>query len=145
MYRDPNLRGQSKIINSNMNDLRSLGFNDRISSYQVDFDRAGSYPGNYPSGVNSPRAVPRNAPYGNAPYGNGQYGTVQPNPSRWTYRDAESVVRRSYRDVLGRDPEPSGLRSWTEQVVNNNWTQQDLERALRQSDEYRQLRPARRR
>ena len=62
------------------------------------------------------------------------------NGSRWTYGSAEAVVRRSYRSVLGRDPDPSGLRSWTEQVMNNNWTQRDLENALRQSDEYRALR-----
>jgi hypothetical protein len=54
-------------------------------------------------------------------------------------------VRRSYRSVLGRDPDASGLRSWTEQVMNNNWTQRDLENALRQSDEYRDLRATRRR
>jgi hypothetical protein len=70
---------------------------------------------------------------------------VQPNASRWSYRDAEQVVRRSYRSVLGRDPDASGLRSWTEQVMNNNWTQRDLENALRQSDEYRDLRATRRR
>jgi Peptidase inhibitor family I36/Domain of unknown function (DUF4214) len=127
VYRDRNFRGQSRVIDANLSDLRSLGFNDRISSYQVDFSRG-----------NSSR-VTRRGP--NGPFG----GTVQPNASRWTYRDAEQIVRRSYRSVLGREPDPSGLRSWTEQVVNNNWTQQDLEYALRQSDEYRELRNARRR
>jgi Peptidase inhibitor family I36/Domain of unknown function (DUF4214) len=127
VYRDRNFRGQSRVIDANLSDLRSLGFNDRISSYQVDLSRG-----------NSSRVTRR---YPNGPFG----GTVQPNASRWTYRDAEQVVRRSYRSVLGREPDPSGLRSWTEQVVNNNWTQQDLEYALRQSDEYRELRNARRR
>ena len=56
------------------------------------------------------------------------------NGSRWTYGSAEAVVRQSYRSVLGRDPDPSGLRSWTQQVVNNNWTQGDLDNALRQSE-----------
>jgi len=141
VFRDPDFRGQSRVIDSNVSDLRALGFNDRISSYQVD------------SRVNSSREARRypNVPYGgtvqpnerypNAPYG----GTVQPNQSRWTYRDAEQIVRRSYRSVLGRDPDASGLRSWTEQVVNNNWTRRDLEYALRQSDEYRELRQTRRR
>jgi hypothetical protein len=128
VYRDPNLRGQSRLVNADLNDLRSLGFNDRISSYVVD-----TYRGN-----NSGRAVPRN----NGAYGsNVPYGTVQqPNGSRWNYRAAENMVRRSYNDVLGRDPDPSGLQSWTQTVVNNNWTQQDLENALRQSPEYRELR-----
>ena len=127
VYRDPNFRGQSRVIDSNLSDLRSLGFNDRISAYQVDAAR-----------VYSPRDARGN---GNVPYGR----TVQPNASRWNYRDAEQIVRRSYRSVLGRDPDPSGLRSWSEQVINNNWTQRDLEYALRQSDEYRQLHSARRR
>ena len=127
MYRDPNFRGQSRVIDSNVSDLRSFGFNDRISSYQVD-----------PARGNWSRDARRNP---NGPYGR----TVQPNESRWSYRDAEQTVRRSYRSVLGRDPDPSGLRSWTEQVINNNWTQRDLEYALRQSDEYRDLHSARRR
>jgi peptidase inhibitor family I36/uncharacterized protein DUF4214 len=127
VYRDPNFRGQSRVIDSNLDDLRSLGFNDRISSYQVDSGRG-----------NWSRDARR---YPNEPYGRG----VQPNASRWTYRDAEQVVRRSYRSVLGREPDPSGLRSWTEQVINNNWTQRNLEYALRQSDEYREQHQFRRR
>lgn len=127
VYRDPNFRGQSRLIDSSVSDLRSLGFNDRISSYEVDSGRG-----------NWSRDARR---YPNDPYGR----TVEPNASRWTYRDAEQIVRRSYRSVLGREPDQSGLRSWTEQVVNNNWTQRDLEYALRQSDEYRELHQARRR
>ena len=50
------------------------------------------------------------------------------------------MVRRSYRNVLGRGPDPSGLRAWTDQVMANNWTERDLENALRQSDEYHTLR-----
>jgi hypothetical protein len=127
VYRDSNFRGQSRVIDSSVNDLRAVGFNDRISSYQVDAYRG-----------NSARAVPRRS--------TGTFGsTVQRNESRWTYRDAEQVVQRSYRSVLGRDPDPSGLRNWTQQVIDNNWNQQDLERALRQSDEYRDQRRAVRR
>ena len=127
VYRDPNFRGQSRVIDSSVSDLRSLGFNDRISSYQVDSGRG-----------NWSRDTRR---YPNEPYGR----NVQPNASRWSYRDAEQTVRRSYRSILGREPDPSGLRSWTEQVINNNWTQRDLENALRQSDEYHELHQARRR
>jgi hypothetical protein len=136
VYRDPNFRGSSRVIESSVSDLRSFGFNDRISSFQIDSSRGGArrYPnGSYPNGS-----------YGSA-YPNAPSGSVRPNGSRWNYRDAERMVSQSYRSVLGRDPDPSGLRSWTEQVVNNNWTQQDLEHALRQSDEYRELRQNRRR
>ena len=137
VYRDPNFRGSSRVINSSVSDLRSFGFNDRISSFQVDSGR-----GNWSRDT---RQYPDARQYPNGQYPNGQYGRVQPNASRWSYRDAEQVVRRSYRSVLGRDPDASGLRSWTEQVMNNNWTQRDLENALRQSDEYRDLRATRRR
>ena len=134
IYRDPNYRGSSRVIESDVSDLRAMGLNDRISSFEIGASR---FQG---------RALPRssNVPYGtssNVPYG----PTVQSRESQWTYRDAERIVRQSYRSVLGRDPEPAGLRNWTQQVVNNNWTQRDLEYALRQSDEYRQLRSERRR
>ena len=125
VYRDSNFRGQSRVIDSSVNNLRSVGFNDRISSFQIDSNRGYS---NYPN--NNGRWSRNDVPY----------GTVQRNGARWSYRDAEQVVRRSYRSVLGRDPDPQGLRNWTEQVVNNNWTERDLENALRQSDEYRALR-----
>jgi hypothetical protein len=111
VYRDPNLRGQAKVIDYDIADMRRMGFNDRVSSYVVDagFDRARN----------------RN--------GNG----YQANASRWSYRDAEAMVRRSYQSVLGRNPDPAGLRNWTQEVMNRNWSQRDLEFALRQSDEYR--------
>jgi hypothetical protein len=111
VYRDPNLRGQAKVIDYDIADMRRMGFNDRVSSYVVDagFDRARN----------------RN--------GNG----YQANASRWSYRDAETMVRRSYQSVLGRNPDPDGLRNWTQEVMRRNWSQRDLDVALRQSDEYR--------
>jgi hypothetical protein len=133
VFRDPNFRGQSRVFNSSVSDLRSFGFNDRISSYEVDSGR-----GNW---ARDTRQYPNARQYPNFPNDR----TVQPNASRWSYRDAQQMVRRSYQSVLGRDPDPAGLRNWTEEVMNNNWTQRDLENALRQSDEYRQLRSTRRR
>jgi hypothetical protein len=125
VYRDPNFNGSSRVIESSVSDLRGMGFNDRISSYEVGAAR-----------YNAQRAVPRSSNSNNVPYG----PAVQSRQSsRWNYRDAEQTVRQSYRAVLGREPEPAGLRSWTQETINNNWTQRDLEWALRQSDEYRQL------
>src|SRR4030095_1088668 len=66
VYRDPNFRGQSRVIDSSVSDLRSLGFNDRISSYQVDTGR-----GNWSRDA---RGFPNNG------------RIVQPNASRWSYR-----------------------------------------------------------
>jgi len=121
VYRDPNLRGQAKVIDHNVADMRGMGFNDRVSSYVVDagFDRARNRIGNG---------------YGNA---NGNARNRALANSRWTSREAEAIVRRSYQSVLARNPDPQGLRNWTEEVMINNWSQRDLELALMQSDEYR--------
>ena len=137
LYRDPNLRGQAKVVDYDVPDMRGLGFNDRVSSYSVDtagFARNRNGNGNVYGNRNGNRNVYGNERYGN---GNARGRGVQGNGTQWTYRDAEAIVRRSYRSVLGRNPDQEGLRSWTEQVMRNNWSQRDLELALVRSDEYR--------
>jgi hypothetical protein len=54
--------------------------------------------------------------------------------------DAQEMVRRAYRSVLGREVDPGGLASYTEKIVRDGWSQADVERALRESDEYRSRR-----
>jgi hypothetical protein len=135
LFRDPNYRGDTRTVTSDIPDLRGMGFNDRLSSYQVQNRRA------VVQGNNGGYAVPR----GQVAYPNGtvyQNGNAYPNGSvnnnsRWTYRNAQQTVRQSYHAVLGRDPDAQGLNNWTQQLMNNNWTQRDLENALRQSDEFR--------
>jgi hypothetical protein len=126
VYRDPNLRGQAKVIDYDIPDMRGMGFNDRVSSYTVDtgFARARNGNGN-------------GYGYGNGNVNGNARNRVQANGSRWSYRDAEAIVRRSYQSVLGRSPDPEGLRNWTQQVMRNDWSERDLEIVLRQSDEYR--------
>jgi len=129
LYRDVNLRGPAKIVSSDVSDLRGFGFNDRLSSFSV--GNGGFYGSNGNGGyygsdrriVREQRGIEQRGPYAGA--------------NRYGWNQAQSMVRRSYLSVLGREPDPSGLQSWTEQVMNNNWTQRDLEYALRQSDEYR--------
>jgi len=53
--------------------------------------------------------------------------------------EAENIVRRAYRSVLGREPDP-GARSWVNAVMKNNWTQRQLESELMKSAEYRNKR-----
>jgi hypothetical protein len=121
LYRDPNYRGESEVITSDVSDFRRFGFNDRLSSFSVDAGRFAR--GNVYNGVGRP----------------GVQG------GRLSYREAQSMVRQAYQSVLRREPDAGGLRSWTDQVMANNWTERDLERAMRQSDEYRDLRRAQRR
>jgi hypothetical protein len=119
IFRDPGFRGKSRVINNSVADLRGMGFNDRISSYQVEARGFGNGNGNG-GGWNDDRGNSNNRP-------------------RWSYREAETMVARTYRQVLRRDADEAGLRSWTQQVMRNNWTQGELERAFRQSDEFRSL------
>jgi RNase P/RNase MRP subunit POP5 len=58
----------------------------------------------------------------------------RPGP-QMTRREAERIVRRAYLDVLGREPDP-GSRPWVDKILYENWTEQDLVRELRKSDEY---------
>ncbi len=47
------------------------------------------------------------------------------------------VVRNAYLAVLGREPDATGLRDYGARVRQDNWSQADIEKALRDSPEYR--------
>ena len=83
-------------------------------------------------------------------YGNGRYGTYGNSGTygRYDNRDirrsssnyngqAAAMVRQAYISTLGREPDAVGLREYTSRVVRDGWTQRDIVRALRSSDEYR--------
>lgn len=56
-----------------------------------------------------------------------------------TYRReaAEHIVRRAYREVLGREVDESGLRTYRRNVLERGWTESDVRDDLRKSPEYR--------
>src|SRR4029079_16720542 len=54
----------------------------------------------------------------------------------------ETIIRRAYQDILGRDPDPEGMRTYRSNIVDRGWTEQDVREALRNSPEY-QTGPAR--
>jgi TorA maturation chaperone TorD len=56
--------------------------------------------------------------------------------STMTREKAEDVVRRAYETVLKREPDASS-RAYVDRVLRDKWTQADVERELRKSDEYR--------
>jgi len=60
--------------------------------------------------------------------------------SAMTREQAEEVVRRAYQSVLGRDPDPSS-RGYIDRVLKEHWTERDVARELRNSDEYRNKQP----
>ena len=57
-----------------------------------------------------------------------------------TYRKAQQIVHQAYLNILGREPDAAGSRGYVQRVMKDKWTQQDVERELRKSPEYRQRR-----
>jgi len=49
---------------------------------------------------------------------------------------AEEIVRRAYQDVLRREPDRSGLHQYTNAMLHDDWSEADVRRSLRHSDEY---------
>jgi TorA maturation chaperone TorD len=46
------------------------------------------------------------------------------------------AIREAYEEILGREPDPDGLRSYREKMVREGWSEQDVRDALRNSTEY---------
>ena len=50
-----------------------------------------------------------------------------------------AAVRSAYQDILGRDPDPDGLRNYRDKIVREGWSEQDVRDDLRRSAEYATL------
>lgn len=59
------------------------------------------------------------------------------NEDRYRAEAAELIVRRAYREVLGREVDPSGLKQYSWAVREKGWTESDVRDDLRKSPEYR--------
>jgi hypothetical protein len=53
--------------------------------------------------------------------------------------NVEQVIRRAYQDILQRDPDPEGMRTYRSRMIDDGWTEQDVRQALRTSPEFREL------
>ena len=56
---------------------------------------------------------------------------------RYRTEAAELIVRRAYREVLGREADTAGLKQYTWAVRDKGWTESDVRDDLRKSAEYR--------
>ena len=56
-----------------------------------------------------------------------------------TREKAQDIVRRAYLNVLKREPD-AGAEGYIRNVMQNNWSQEDVERELRNSSEFRNRR-----
>jgi hypothetical protein len=133
IYRDRRFSGRAESFGGDVWNLRNQGWNDRLSSLRVDSWRGGR---GYGSGYRNGYGYGSGSGYGNGEgYG---YGSGYGNDRRDVVR-AEEIVRRAYLDVLRREPDAAS-RSYVDRVLRDNWSQNDVERELRRSAEYRQRR-----
>lgn len=56
----------------------------------------------------------------------------------WERRDAERTVRAAYRDYLGREPDPAGLRLYTGRLLDAGWSEEQLRDVFRRSPEFKE-------
>jgi len=118
VYQNRGFKGRS----GRFNDVRNLleqGWNDRLSSLEV-----------------SSRNGNINRPGGG--FGNSGGGFGNPGGGYGNNTSAERIVRRAYQDMLGREPDPEGMRTYRSRIIDDNWTEQQVREALRRSAEYRE-------
>ena len=51
---------------------------------------------------------------------------------------AQEIVRKAYLSILRREPDAAGAEAYIQHVLRDNWSQDDVEKDLRRSPEFRQ-------
>jgi len=168
VFRDVDFRGGTKRFDDNIRNLADEGWNDRISSLRVRSPESRRFDDRSRRDDRrreDPDVIVRRA-YQDIlnrdpdPSGLRVYRSHIID-DRWTeeqvraalrnsaeYRDlttttrakAQEIVRRAYLAVLRREPDRAGAEGYINEVLRNRWTQEDVERELRKSDEYRRKR-----
>jgi hypothetical protein len=163
VFQDSNFRGPSSRFDNDVQSLARVGWNDMISSVRVRYSGfGGGGGGSRPPAYANPDQIVRRAyqdilerdpdPAGLRAYrsriiddGWTEQQVREALRSSPEYREkntmtrpkAEEIVRRAYLSVLKREPD-AGSRGYVDRVLRDKWTQQDVERELRRSPEYRQ-------
>ena len=157
VFRDVKFSGRSARFAGDVKNLKDQGWNDLISSMRV---RPGSGAGR-PAVEDVDRIIRRAYldildrepdPEGLRLYRSRMLNdgwpeervrdTLRTSPeyrqrgATMTVDKAKDIVRRAYLDVLKREPDP-GSQVYVDKVMRDHWTQADVERELRKSDEYR--------
>jgi len=161
VFKDVRFQGRSSRFDNDIRDLRSVGWDDAISSLRVR-SRSGGFFGRPGGGAGGdPDRIVRRAyqdilerepdPTGLRVYRShiidegwteAQVREALRNSAEYrekttmTYAKAQDIVRRAYLAVLKREPDP-GSRGFVDRVFRDHWTQADVERELRKSPEYR--------
>ena len=153
VFRDVRFSGGSSSFRGNIQHLKNEGWNDRISSLRVGSSNLG--------GGHDPDRIIRRA-YQDILRREPDEGGYRQYRNRirkdgWTEEDvrnslrsspeylelttmtparAQEIVHRAYLSVLKREPD-AGSQGFVNRVMRDDWSQADVERELRKSDEYR--------
>ena len=133
VYSNGRYGGSERWINYDVPDLRYEGWDDRISSARL------SWEPRYSARDRRDRSY-EERPRGTSGYADGRYRSDRNGVM--SRSQAQAMVREAYLNVLGREPDPASA-SWVDHVVNDHWSQQQVENGLRQSAEYLRTHPRR--
>jgi hypothetical protein len=162
VFKDPRFRGEALRFDSDVRDLQREDFNDEISSVAIERRSAGRGNGRGGGSQGNPEVIVRRA-YQDILERDPDQAGMRLYRSRiidddWTEQDvrealrkspeyrekntmtrakAEDIVRRAYLAVLKREPDATGSANYVISVMRDKWTQQDVERELRRSPEFR--------
>ena len=50
---------------------------------------------------------------------------------------ADAVIKRAYRDLLGRDPDKAGLENYRKRIAEDDWSEDDVRHDIKKSQEYK--------
>ena len=163
LYQDGEFRGRSQSVTRSVRNLKDEGWNDRLSSAQVEGRRGGN--GNNGGGARQDydrivrrayQDILKRDPDSDGlriyrshmiddNWSEAQVREALRNSREFrelnsmTREKAEEIVRRAYRSVLNRDPDPAS-RTYVDKVLRDRWTEQDVVAELRKSPEYRNKR-----
>ena len=51
--------------------------------------------------------------------------------------DVERTITRAYKDLLGRNPDQDGMRTYRKRMLDDNWSEQQVRDDLKKSTEYK--------
>lgn len=162
LYVHAGFRGEALRIDRDLRDLGSqfrgrVGFNDQISSLRVRYDRDERGPGRDRPIVIDYDGIIRRAYQDILERAADERGLRHYRSMmidrRWSETDVRENLRRSdeyrlvaertvvrlYRELLRRDPDPTGLAAYRRLIVDQRWTESQVRHDVMQSAEYRAL------
>ena len=51
--------------------------------------------------------------------------------------DVEKTITRAYEDILGRKPDPDGMRTYRKRMIDDDWSENQVRTDLKKSAEYK--------